>query len=75
MQVITDILLSVGKAALAVARFLMETVDGLAYCVKLTAYFIAKIPDYFSWMPAEFLSIIVLVFSIAVVYKLIGREG
>lgn len=75
MQVITDILFNLGDVAITCFEFLFETVEGLAYCVRLTAYFISNIPNYFGWLPPEFLAIVVLIFSIAVVYKILGREG
>lgn len=54
-----------------VVRFIGDTV----YVIRLTGEFVAEIPNYFSWLPAEVLPIIVSVFGIVVIYKVLGREG
>lgn len=59
----------------SVFDWFIDTIEGLAYIVKLTAHFIGKIPDYFRWLPSEFLALVALVFSVAVIYKILGREG
>lgn len=56
-------------------EFLIDTVSGIAYCVKLLIYFTANIPDYFDWIPSSCKTLVVLAFGIAVTYKILGREG
>lgn len=75
MELIIQFLSSLGNAILSVYEFFVDTIQGLAYCVKLLAYFTVNIPDYFGWLPSEFVAIVVMVFGIAVTYKILGREG
>lgn len=75
MQAVLSFLRAAGDVLKSAFEFFVDTVEGLAYIVKLLAYFIEKIPDYFGWLPAEFLTIVVLVFGVAVTYKILGREG
>lgn len=50
-------------------------VEDLVYVVKLCTSFVAKIPTLFSWLPSSALALIVTIFSIVVIYKVMGREG
>lgn len=75
MRTLIEFFKGIGTFIGSVFDFIIDTVEGLAYIVKLTAHFTAKIPDYFSWLPPEFLAMVVLVFLIAVIYKILGREG
>lgn len=75
MQTLINFFKGIGTFIGSVFDFIIDTVEGLAYIVKLTVHFTLKIPDYFSWLPPEFLALVALVFSIAVIYKILGREG
>ena len=75
MEQIVDIFLSIGQFITSIFGFIIDIIEGLAYCVKLLAYFTANLPSYFSWLPLEFVVPIVTLIGIAVTYKLIGREG
>ena len=55
--------------------FVVDFVQDTLYVVKLTGEFVLKIPDYFSWLPAPVLALIVTAFSVVVIYKILGREG
>lgn len=56
-------------------QFLIDTVEGIAFVVQLTAKFLVSLPTYFAWMPVQFKTLVMLVFGIAVTYKILGREG
>lgn len=43
--------------------------------IKLVGETVAKIPDYFSWLPAEVVAPLIVLFSVVVIYKILGREG
>lgn len=55
--------------------FVVGFFEDIVYIIRLTAHFVAKIPDYFSWLPAPALALIVAIFAIVVIYKVLGREG
>lgn len=75
MQTIVDFLSSIGNVIVTAYEFLVDTINGIVYVVRILAYFVSNIPYYFEWLPTEFVTIVVMIFSIAVVYKILGREG
>lgn len=75
MQVLADFLNSIGSAIGTAFQFLVDTVEGIAFVVQLTAKFLVSLPTYFGWMPVQIKTLVIMIFSIAVTYKIIGREG
>lgn len=75
MGALIDFIGSIAELIIGAFQFLVDTVKGLAYCVKMLTFFTASIPDYFSWIPEPCITLIVLIFGIAVTYKILGREG
>lgn len=43
--------------------------------IKLVGETVARIPDYFSWLPSEVAVALVALFGVVVIYKILGREG
>lgn len=72
---IKDYIVSIGEFFSSAYDFVIGIFEDIAYVIKLTGEFVAKIPDYFSWLPAPLLAIIVSIFAIVVIYKVLGREG
>lgn len=75
MQTIVDFLTSIGNVIVTAYEFLVDTINGLVYVVRILYYFVSNVPLYFAWLPPEFMTIVVMIFSVAVVYKILGREG
>lgn len=75
MEAIVGFLSSIGNVIVTAFEFLVDTINGIVYIVKILGYFVANIPNYFDWLPGEFVTIVVMIFSVAVVYKILGREG
>lgn len=75
METLINFFSGIGDFIVSAFKYIVDTVSGLAYCVRLLSYFVEKIPEYFGWLPAEFVVIIGCVFSIAIIYKVLGREG
>ena len=75
MQAILDFLKSIVDTVAFLIDFVIGTIKDLVYLVQLTGKFLLNIPGYFSWLPTQYLSIIVLIFTIVVLYKVLGREG
>ena len=59
----------------SVYDFVVGFFEDTVYVIRLTAHFVAEIPDYFSWLPTECVVLIVSIFAIVVIYKVLGREG
>lgn len=75
MDAIITTIEAIGNAISSIIDFVISFFEDLAYIVKLTAEYVTKIPDFFSWLPAEVLAIVIAAFSIIVIYKVMGREG
>lgn len=74
-NVLKNFFLSIGSVITGLVDFVIGFIGDIVYVVKLCASFVAKIPQLFSWLPAEVLAIVVLTFSVVVIYKIMGREG
>lgn len=66
---------SIGTFFSTVWDFIIDFFNGLISVVTMTGEFVLMIPDYFSWLPASVLALVVAIFSVVVIYKIIGREG
>lgn len=74
MQAILDFLGSIGGAIVAAFDFLVSLIMDLVYLVQITGKMLAQIPLYFSWMPPAISAIVITAVTIAVLYKILGRD-
>ena len=74
MSVIKDFFLSIGSVIKSLVDIVIDFVKDTVYVVKLSKDFLERIPELFSFMPVKILSIITLIFSIVVIYKVLGRD-
>lgn len=75
MQAIIDFFNTVGSVISTVINFVVKMFSDLVMMLQLLAKFIVNIPSYFGWLPASVVAVIVTIFSIVVIYKILGREG
>lgn len=75
MQAITNILSNIVDWIVMLFDFIFGFFEDIVYIIKITGVFLLKIPDYFAWLPSQCVSLVVVIFSIVVVYKILGREG
>lgn len=75
MQAIISFFSGIVDAVSAALDFLIGTVKDLVYVVKLTGKFLLQLPSYFSFLPVQLVSMLLVIFSIVVIYKILGREG
>lgn len=75
MKDILEFLKGIGNAITSLIDFLISFVQDLVYIVQLTGEFVVNIPSYFSWLPSAAVTLIVTIFSVVVIYKIMGREG
>lgn len=75
MNAIIKFIEGITNGVKAGVEFLLSFIEDVAYVVKLTADFVAKIPDYLSFLPAEILAVVLAIFAVVVIYKILGREG
>lgn len=75
MQAILDFGQTLADLIFGFADLVESIFLDIVYAVNITGLFLAQIPTYFSWMPLELVGTLVVLFAIAVVYKILGREG
>lgn len=74
MTAVLDFLAGIGDGIKSAVEFLLSMIEDIAYMVQLLGEFVSKIPEYLSFLPAPVLAIFVSMFSIVVIYKILGRE-
>lgn len=75
MQAILDFLVGFAETIGKVIDFVIGFFEDIVYLIQLTGTFLAQIPSYFSWMPEGFAAMIGIIFTVVVLYKVLGREG
>lgn len=75
MQAIIDFFANIGSVITTVIDFVVQLFRDLITMLELLAKFLVSIPSYFGWLPSSVVAIVALIFSIVVIYKILGREG
>lgn len=75
MQAIIDFFKAISDGISSALGFLLSFIQDTIYVIKLTGEFVSQIPTYLGWLPSSVLAIVVTVFTIVVIYKVLGREG
>ena len=55
--------------------FVMQTISDLVYMIGLLGDMMLNLPGYFGWLPSTIVTSLVVIFSIVIIYKILGREG
>ena len=58
-----------------VISFIIDFFGDVVYMVQLLGQIALQLPTYFAWLPSQVLSSLVLVFTLVILYKILGREG
>lgn len=64
----------IGAAIRGFFAFVFSLIEDIIYLVQLTGRMLAQIPSFFSWLPPPILALIITAITIAVLYKVLGRE-
>ncbi|MBO5952632.1 MAG: hypothetical protein J6Q53_00680 [Oscillospiraceae bacterium] len=75
MKAIIDFFTGLFDIIDSLVDFVISFIQDIVYVIQLTASFVAQIPNYFGWLPSAYLTIIISIFSVVVIYKVLGREG
>lgn len=75
MQAITNFLSGIGDAIIAVFDFVVSFFSDLIYMIQMLGQIAVQLPSYFAWLPSELLAGLTLIFTLVVLYKILGREG
>lgn len=75
LETIKDFFLGVSGVITSLVDYVIGFIEDIVFVVKLCGAFVAKIPLLFSWLPAEAVALVVIIFGVVVIYKVLGREG
>lgn len=75
MGAILDVLSGFIDLCIFVVDFIISTIRDLLYMVGLLGELTVNLPDYLGWLPSSIMTHFLVIISIVVVYKIIGREG
>lgn len=74
MKTLISFIEGIGSAITGFFSFVFSLIEDIVYLVKLTGRMLAQIPVFFSWLPGPVLAVIVTAVTVAVLYKVLGRE-
>lgn len=75
MNAVFDVLAAIADAIVGVFDFIVSFLMDLVYIVQLIGSILLQIPAFFtSWLPAELASLLVLIVTVAAIYKIAGRD-
>lgn len=75
MQALLDFFSTLGSIITGLVDFVISIIKDIVFVIEVTASVLLRIPQYFSWLPEALLATLTVVFSVVVIYKIIGREG
>ena len=75
LNTIKDFFLGLADVISSLVDFVINLIQDIVYVVKLCGSFVVKIPAYFLWLFSSVFVLIITIFSIVVIYKILGREG
>lgn len=75
LHTIKDAVMWIYDFFVSIFTFIVNIFRDLSAMANLMKSAIRAIPSYLSWFPSTFTVAIILLISIAVAYKILGREG
>lgn len=75
MNAILNFFEGIGNVILAVVEFVIAFFGDLVWIVQTLLWALGQIPSLISWIPGPILSVMIVTFSVVVIYKIMGREG
>lgn len=58
----------------SVIDFVIDFFMDLVYVIGLLGQFVVEIPGYFTWLPSEITALVVICFSLVVIYMVLNRK-
>lgn len=74
LETIKDFIMALFQPILSLFDLIISFVQDIVYVVKLVGAFVVNIPSYFDWLPTGVVALIVSIFTVVVIYKIMGRE-
>lgn len=74
MQIIVDFFTAIGDIITFVIDFVISLFEDIVFVVQLCAQLLINIGSYFSWLPAEAISMVVVMITVIIIFRIAGRE-
>lgn len=71
---ILDLLQGIADFFVQIGQIIFELFADIGWLTELVGNLFANPSDYIGWLPSTFVSILVLVFVLAVAFRVMGRE-
>lgn len=75
MDAIIKFFTGLGELLIGAVDFLIGLIGDILYIVQLTAKAVMAIPAYLAIFPPPVIALLMTIFSVVVIYKILGREG
>lgn len=74
MQALINMLKGFFDTIASIVDFIVDFFQDLVYVISLLGKFVVEIPSYFSFLPASLVVMLGTIFSIVVIYMILGRK-
>lgn len=74
MKALIDMFKGFFDAIGSIIDFIVDFFQDLVYVISLLGKFVVEIPTYFSFLPPSLLVMIGTIFSVVVIYMVVGRK-
>lgn len=71
---ILDGIKSIANFFITVGQFIVDFISDLVYAIGLIGKTVLEIPSYIGWLPSSLIAMLTTIFSIVVIYKILGRD-
>lgn len=72
---IFEVVKSIGDFLASVVNFVIDFFADLGYMIDLLGETMEDLPQYLDFLPSTVIASVIAIFSIVVIYKILGREG
>lgn len=74
MEAIIKMLKGFISTVSSICDFIVDFFADLVYVITLLGKFVLEIPMYFSWLPGELIALVATLFSLVIIYMVLGRK-
>lgn len=72
---IFDVLGNIAEFISLIFETIVSFVQDIVTLIQTVYNTLAELPQYFNWLPAELVGLLLVIFGVVVLYKVLGREG
>lgn len=75
LEKIWNVIKNLGKVISALTEFIFDMVEDLIYMIRLLGDVVDDIPQYLGFFPSVIVTVVTTCIGLAVIFKVLGREG